>query len=824
MGLVGRARVRMRFCGLRGWIAPLLIAGAAALASCGDDSDGGGPAPAPTPTAVVSAAPWERTEEREACDDFDLLRKPYFGDLHVHTSVSADAYIFGTRERPRAAYRFALGEAIALADDDEQQTRSARIDRPLDFAAVTDHAEFFGEVQICSTPGSLVYDEEICELLRLADDPNNRFQTTVQWLFPAGIANPPPSLPFCETPGLDCDGAAVEVWQEIQAAAEEAYDRSAACTFTTFVGYEHTASPLGRHLHRNVIFRNHHVPAFAASQLETERGGTPQGVWTAIEDDCLHAGTGCDAVIIPHNPNLSGGLQWRDPADVDEAARRQTLEPLAELHQVKGNSECRFDRLAGRGLDTRDELCVFEQLRGAHQLPGTPPPSIDEYPRRNMIRNTLKDGLGFEETLGVNPFKLGFIGSTDTHNATAGATDETSWPGAGGNDDSSPSRQIGGIRDNPGGLAAVWAEENSRDALFDALRRRETYATSGTRPVLRFFGGDLTGVACGSADFVARAYETGTPMGGDIGFAGGAGGPRLAVLALKDPGTAENPGTDLQRVQIVKGWVSAGGEVQEKIFEVAGDPNNGAGVDPVTCAPVGAGSAELCAVWEDPEFDPTERAFYYARLLENPTCRWSTIVCKSVGVDPFSQDCAAQAAAAGEGFANCCRDETNDMFLSPTIQERAWSSPIWYRPEAIARIEGGIQFGRETGTDVLDLTVRIGPSPFDHPDAHDLTVKLSDDDEIYAVTIPAGTLGTAGDGSFALDDPSGAVGGLRSVTLDIEPNGGGGVLRLHTVGLDLSSAGRTDHMVRVSMEVGTYRTSHTRLWRLAGDRLGPVAH
>ncbi len=765
-------------------------------------------------------APWQRTEEREPCLDFTILRNPYFGDLHIHTSFSADAYIFGTRVGPRSAYEFVRGKAIPMTDDDEEQTRSAQIDRPIDFAAVADHAEWLGETQLCSTPDSPVYDVSLCELLRQAEAPEDQFLVTVQWQFPAGAPDPPPSLPFCDLPGVDCDAAAVSAWQEIQAAADEAYDRSAACTFTSFVGYEHTDTPLGRHVHRNVIFRNDRVPEFAASRLETYSDGSPQGVWLAIERDCLNAGQGCDAVIIPHNSNLSGGQQWLDPADAAEARRRQHREPLVEIHQVKGNSECRFDRLAGLGVDTEDELCTFEQRLVAHEFPFEPPPPIDQYPRRNMVRNTLKDGLLFEEILGVNPFKLGFVGDTDTHNANGGDTKERGWQGSMGNSDSSPARRIDNIRDNPGGLTVVWAEENSRDAISAAFQRRETYATSGTRPVVRFFGGNLPDVDCGAADFVERAYKTATPMGGELGAVRGDASPRFAVLANKDPGTAEVPGTDLQRIQIVKGWVDASGQPQEKVFEVAGDPENGAGVDPATCAPVGRGARELCAVWEDPDFARSQRAFYYVRVLENPTCRWSTLLCKSIGVDPFSSECAAQAATAGEVFANCCLNEENDAFIEPVIQERAWASPIWYRPEAIASVEGAVQFGARPGTDVLDLAIQIGqvPPEFDLEKAN-LTVAATDNDEIFGVTFPAGAFRETQPGRFVYEDAAGRLSGVTTASVRIEPNGEGWI-ELRTGSMDLAAAERTDHMVTVQVAIGTYEAAHTRLWEAAASRLG----
>jgi len=773
--------------------------------------------------AAAAAPPWQRTEERESCARSTTLRAPYVGDLHIHTSFSADAYIFGTRGTPRDAYAFARGAAaVTIPDGNEAQTRSARIDRPLDFAAVTDHSEFFGEVQLCSTSGSPVYDLDLCRVLRQPEpDGAGQFLTTVRWLFPAGVENPPPSHDFCFLPGIDCDAAAVSVWGEMQAAAEQAYDRTATCTFTTFVGYEHTASPLGRHLHRNIIFRNAHVPRFAASVLETWAAGTPQGVWSAIETGCLDAGTGCDAVIIPHNSNLSEGRQWLDPADADEARRRQTLEPLVEIHQIKGNSECRFDRLAHAGTGTADELCTFEQEPNAHQGPDATPLPVDQYPQRNMIRNTLKDGLVLEERLGVNPFRLGFVGSTDTHNATGGAVDEATWEGGQGNNDASLTIRIAdGMRTNPGGLTVVWAEENSRDAIFAALRRRETFATSGTRPVVRFFAGRLAGVTCGSPDFVENGYATGTPMGGELGAVRGGKSPRFAVWAVKDPGTDTLAGTDLQRIQIVKGWVDKDGDAREQVFDVAGDAHDGADVDPVTCAPRGAGFHELCAVWEDPAFDRRQRAFYYVRVVENPTCRWSTRLCKAVGVDPLSPDCHTQAAGAAAAFADCCLG-ADDPFMEPVIQERAWTSPIWYRPEAVSRLRARLRFGKHPGRDRLAVRLRLGRVPAGvDPGTSALALRISDDDEIYAVTLPAGALRKVGPGRFVLSDPGMRAVGLRALSVGVG-RGGDAVLALRAAGVDLGRADRAAHMVTVALELGAARASHTRLWRLRGDRLAP---
>lgn len=762
--------------------------------------------------------PWARTETREPCAAAAPLRQPFFGDLHVHTRYSADAYIFGTRIGPRDAYAFARGAPIPIPDEQEAESRTATIDRPLDFTAVTDHAEFFGEVDRCTTPGSPAFDVLLCQLLRRVETtPAEETDSTINWLYLVGIPDPPLSHLFCDTPGVDCDAGAVSVWQDIQAAAEEAYDRTAACTFTTFIGYEHTPSPLGRHRHRNVVFRNHVVPPIALSHLDTLEGGVPQGLWNALEAQCTGAGSGCDAVVIPHNANLSGGEQFVDPVDGADALRRQTFEPLVEIHQIKGNSECRFDRLAGRGVGGADELCTFEQDPQPFQGPLAADVPIDAYPRRNLVRSTLEDGLGYEATLGANPFRLGFVGGTDTHDGNAGDVDEHEVVGFQGRNDGSPAALIrGNVRTNPGGLTVAWAEENSRDAIFSALQRRETYATSGTRPLVRFFAGTLDGVACGDPAFVERAYATGTPMGGEVGAVRGAASPRFAVWAMKDPGSATAPGTDLQRVQIVKGWVDADGAPHERVIDVAGDAANGAGVDPATCATTGSGAAELCAVWEDPEFDPGERAFYYARVLENPVCRWSTRVCKTAGIDPFAPDCAAQAATAPD-FAACCLGEANDAFVSPTVQERAWSSPVWYRPEAVGRLRARLAFGKDPGHDALALraTLRGVPATLD-PARDGLTVRVRDDDDVFVVAAAPGELRRRGK-RWVFKDRSA---GKRSLALVVGKRRATVAVGARRV--DLAGAAREDHTVTVSIESGLFRTAHTRRWRLDGTQLEPA--
>ena len=237
----------------------------------------------------------------------------------------------------------------------------------------------------------------------------------------------------------------------------------------------------------------------------------------------------------------------------------------------------------------------------------------------------------------------------------------------------------------------VWAEENSRDAIYAAILRKEVYATSGTRPIVRFFGGaELDAALCASDDMISRAYEQGVPMGGEFSHANPGQGPTFLVSAQKDPGDANYPGTDLQRLQVIKGWVDADGQTFEKVYDVAGDADNGAAVDHASCASTGQGFSQLCTVWQDPQFDPSQSAFYYVRVVENPSCRWSTLQCQAAGVNPFAEDCQVQADAAsahardelgasGDVYSKCCLDPAQQPFYSPVLQERAWTSPIWYR-------------------------------------------------------------------------------------------------------------------------------------------------
>lgn len=623
-------------------------------------------------TAARATVEAPYAEDRAACSQRSRLRNAYFGDLHVHTALSFDAQAFDVRTLPADAYRFAQGEPVSLPPLDAMGngTQTIAIDRPLDFAAVTDHSEFLGEVDLCTTPGSPVYDSASCQAYRVGGNDGTTY-------FGVRVALTPPSrLPdVCGPDNALCLAEGASVWDGIQQAADDAYDRSDACAFTSFVGYEYTGSRAVSTLHRNVIFRNDRVP-YPTSVFEAP---TANELWTQLAATCQGGGAGCDALVVPHNANESNGkmflLEYPGAAGLEDertqAALRGSMEPLFEVYQHKGSSEC-FNGIGGI-VGAADEQCEFEKRRydaapdcgDGTGFGGTITTGC--LSRRDFLRGALLEGMREQQRIGVNPLRLGVIASTDTHNGTPGAVSEDGYLGHRGTDDGTPAALLGdgqfypgGWRFSPGGLVGVWAEENSRPALFDALRRRETFGTSGPRIAVRLFGGwDLPAGSCSDPQMLDVAYAEGVPMGGTLG-AGPGSAPRFLVSALADAGTPAQPGLPLQRIQIVKGWI-AGGQSHQQVYDVAGDPDNGAGVDPVTCATSGTGFSSLCTVWTDPDFDPSEAAFYYARVLENPRCRWHTVGCN--------------ALPPAERPASC-----SDPAVPRTVQERAWTSPVWYEP------------------------------------------------------------------------------------------------------------------------------------------------
>lgn len=607
-----------------------------------------------------------------------IQRQAYFGDLHVHTAWSLDSYINLTRAGPRAAYRFARGEPVELTGG-----RTAQLERPLDFAAVTEHAEYLGELRLCTDETSPRYALSLCRDIRNeAREPGLIKKVFSELIIRDLVAPKPRREPaLCGADNALCLAKAAEVWRSLRAIADEFNQPG---EFTTFAGYEWAGNTYGHNLHRNVIYKNSDTPDLPVSYFEAN---TPERLWRQLREGCVAP---CEVLAIPHNSNQSRGWQFREtdrdgnPLGVEQARLRMETEPVVELIQAKGESECYT------GLGTEDELCRFEKLEsrpvcaaaGGDGAAGDCVRICADDERGedcvwagDYVRSALKRGLKLEARLGVNPFKLGFIGGTDTHNAAPGATDETNYHGHHGVEDGSPAARAAEPEielftpqrmKGSGGLAGLWAEENTRASLFAALKRRETFATSGARIKVRFFGGWDFPATLDEAgtDLAALGYSRGAPMGGDLPPRAGDGPPAFIVQAVKDPN-----GANLQRLQVVKGWLEQG-EERERVYDVACSdgmvpspdahrcPDNGARVDLRDCsATLERGAAELKTLWRDPDFDESQPAFYYARVLENPTCRWSTWEALREGKEPFKD-------------------------VPPVQQERAWSSPIWRQPAA----------------------------------------------------------------------------------------------------------------------------------------------
>lgn len=570
------------------------------------------------------------------------LNNVYFGDLHVHSNISADAYLFGNRFDMDAAYRFAKGEQLELRTGE-----MAELTRPLDFVALTDHAEAFGRIEACSSDRLNEKGREACEALE--------FPSFIGFLSMRGRAEQRPVLRkldvYDNDPAMEREFAA-STWQMVKEAAERHYEPG---TFTTFAGYEYSPAlpDRGKH-HRNIIFRSLVTPEYAVSAVDA---ASEIDLWKQLEETCT---ADCQYLTIPHNPNKSWGLAFASetidgiPYTDSDWQLREKVEPLVEMFQIKGSSECSVAFGAG------DEECGFEQF--------WPPCEEGQITScihpTSMIRDGLHKGLKLEDELGVNPLQFGLIGATDTHNSNPGDTEEWDFRGT-TTFTSSPAKQrmnannVTGIRNNnPGGLAAVWAPENTREALFDAMKRKEVYATSGTRIRLRVFGGFELPVDIAETGDLAIAYAAGVPMGGSLSAEQGA--PSFFVWAAKDPDNAP-----LARVQVIKGWLE-NGEKQEAVYDVACGgsqldqatgkclPNN-AKVNMADCSwNDAAGSPELRALWSDPDYNANEDAFYYVRVVQNPTCRWTTYDSMRLGRAP-PDDAPA------------------------TVTEMAWGSPIWIK-------------------------------------------------------------------------------------------------------------------------------------------------
>ena len=637
------------------------------------------------------------SQEREACRYQEPLRTALFGDLHVHTAFSFDAYAYGVQTTPADAYRYAKGEVIPHLplDDDGNMSGTAQIDRPLDFVAVTDHAEFLGEVQLCTDANSPSYATDYCNGIRAGGLQVMRTIATALTLVPAVRISP-----ICPAGDANCLAATKIPWQRTIEAADAANDTSSNCSFTALVGYEYSGSPDSSNYHRNVIFRNSVVPELPVSKFEA-----PLDIylWRALNEVCTTE-TGCDYLTIPHNSNLSNGKMLTPYADMPDtpeakleyANARLAREPLMEIFQHKGNSECAngFPGILG----APDELCELEQIRrignpgrggfvtfengqlSMSELQDNPTRYCDEdeigfggiigmgcLHRNDFYRTALLTGLSEQNETGLNPVKLGGIASTDTHMSTAGGVDERNWSGHIYTEWSRDGRLLepslipSGKDGNPGGLTGVYAVENSRDAIFEALKRREVFGTSGPRIRPRFFASwNYDAGLCQAPDLLENAYAGGVPMGADMPPAPSDDStPVFLVSALKDPGPEATP---LQKLQIVKGWIDADGAPNYKVYDVAGDFETDAGVDLQTGKRLGEGHSSLCAVFEDPEFDPALNAYYYMKAVENPSPRWSLLDCVSYTDNERPDVC-------------------DNPRIATAINEQAWTSPIWFTPQ-----------------------------------------------------------------------------------------------------------------------------------------------
>ena len=568
----------------------------------------------------------------------------YFGDLHLHTRYSNDAWSRAETRTPDDSYRFAKGEPLEHIGGTE-----IRLKTPLDFLGVSDHAEMLGAFHALAEPGHPDADSEVARQAA-SMDPDMRQQALMDWARSMRHIDPNPVL-FNRPQEAG-------IWAEIVATADRHY---APGEFTTFAAFEWTAStPDFGNLHRVVVFEGTEDLPHPYSRVDSIH---PEDLWSYLEAQRMR---GVDAIAIPHNANVSNGHMFAltdsfgEPLNAHYAARRTWNEPMLEVTQHKGTSETH------PVLSPNDEFADFEiYTRLLSSLAG------ERYsePRGSYVREAYLNGIALQATSGFNPFRFGLSGASDYHSGVSAIEEDNlsaaSGPMSGGTPERRMARPASGMVTGASGLTAAWADENTREAIFAAFRRRETYGTTGTRITVRFFGGwDFESSLVEAEDRTVRAYAGGVAMGGVLGDAPSdgvpSGAPTFAVWAAKDARSG-----NLDRIQIVKGSVR-GGVAEERIFDVAlggEDRRTADGVRPVgnTVDLATAtydntiGAATLAAVWEDPEFDPASPAFYYVRVLEIPTPRWTL------------HDSVATGIPLPEG-------------VPATLQERAFTSPIWYLP------------------------------------------------------------------------------------------------------------------------------------------------
>ena len=589
-------------------------------------------------------------------------RNVYFGQPHVHTSWSFDAYVFGnTVTGPEEAYKYALGQPIKHPGGYMVQLK-----RPLDFQAVTDHAEYVGTVRLANDPSSALSKLPIADKLKVYS------QDDIHKIYLFLGASLLKNEPIKELLDPQVAGS---IWKQTVAIADKYYQPG---KFTTFAAYEWTSTPNNSNMHRNVIFKDtKKVPEVPYTSIDSTH---PEDLWSWMD---TQRRAGNELLAISHNANLSDGIMF--PLDVDSKGRpidaawaqdRMNNEPLSEITQLKGTSETHPE------LSPNDEFANYEILN--YLLGGA-----DRAPKLHgsFVREAYENGLAMQDTRGYNPYKMGVVGASDSHNTAAGYS-QTDYFGGHGLLDATAEMRLSGKKEaglnmaylSTAGLGGVWAEENTREAIFAAMQRKETFATSGVRIKVRLFGGwEFKPDVLNEKDWVKTGYAKGVPMGSDLTAKTGKE-PTFIVWAVKDPDDA-----NLDRIQIVKGWTKHG-QIFEKVYDVAWSgnrkPESATGKVPAVGNTVDIqnasytntiGAVELKRVWKDPEFDQGLHAFYYARVIQIPTPRWSTYDAKKLGVPP-------------------------PTYLPATVQERAWTSPIWYSPT-----EEEARKGEKHGVMVADL-------------------------------------------------------------------------------------------------------------------------
>lgn len=592
-----------------------------------------------------------------------------WGDTHLHTSYSFDAFLNNNLTAdPDTAYRFAKGEPVIHP----YNRARVQLQKPLDFLVVSDHAEFIGGMLHVYRNGLDLDDAGIItqiegwyreRQLREAIDAGEG-APVFRSLLPAGSDDPRTAAATFGQSQAQQLPVSPEVfrsaWQEIVDTAEAHYQPG---KFTSLIGWEWSSVPGGANLHRIVVTDADAQTAKTFQPFSSLESPYPDDLWAWLEK--TSAATSAAFIAIPHNSNISKGWMFPretlrgGPVDAAYGTTRMRWEPVVEATQIKGDSETH------PLLSPNDEFADFEEYSFyIEQQPGEYKPSEGDY-----VRPALKTGLELGEETGVNPYQFGLIGSTDAHTGLSTAAEDNFWGKMA--TDSTPETKIntlitGGSRGwtmSASGMAAVWAEENTREAIVDAMRRREVYATTGPRLRVRFFGGwEYDQADLEVEDLAAAGYAKGVPMGGELTAAPGTNGPRFMVVALKEPG-----GANLDRIQIVKGWLNAEGEAEERVYDVVWSDGRQPDADG-KLTPVGntvdlmtvrytndIGAVELASVWQDPDFDPGQSAFYYARVLQIPTPRHAQYDARALGMD-------------------------RPTIGPAVIQERAYTSPIWYAP------------------------------------------------------------------------------------------------------------------------------------------------